>query len=152
MELAMTLIRGIRNRRAEYDVTPGKRIPALIAAGDAAQWMDEQRAVLCSLAKLDDDQLTIQPTIQPPDQAATVVVGDVACYLPLAGLVDLEAERQRLSKSLADIENRITRSEKLLGGEFAQEAPEQVVQRERDKLAELQTEQDRLKERLAALE
>ncbi|MCP4541156.1 MAG: valine--tRNA ligase [Chloroflexi bacterium] len=152
MELAMTLIRGIRNSRAEYDVTPGRRIPALIAAGDAAQWMDEQRAMLCSLAKLDAEQLTIEPTIQPPDQAATVVVGDVVCYLPLAGLVDLDAERQRLAKSLANIENRIARSEKLLGGEFAQKAPEHVVQRERDKLAELQTEREKLKERLAALE
>ncbi len=152
MELVMTLIRGIRNSRAEYDVTPGKRISALIAAGDAAQWLDEQRAMLCSLAKLDAEQLTIQPTIEAPDQAATVVVGDLVCYLPLAGLVDLDAERERLGKNLAETESRIARSEKLLGGQFAQKAPEQVVQRERDKLAELQTEQAKLKERLAALE
>jgi valyl-tRNA synthetase len=151
MELAMALIRGIRNRRAEYDVTPGKRIPALMAAGDAAQWMDEQRAVMCALAKLDPDQLTIQPIVQPPDQAATVVVGDVVCYLPLAGLVDLKAERERLSSKLADIGGRITRSESLLAGEFAQKAPDHVVQRERDKLADLQAEQAKLKERLAAL-
>ena len=74
------------------------------------------------------------------------------CYLPLAGLVDLEAERERLSSKLAEIEGRIARSEGLLAGEFAQKAPEHVVQRERDKLADLQTEQAKLKERLAALE
>mgnify|MGYP001814944745 CR=1 FL=1 len=74
MGLAMDHIRSIRNRRAEYDVTPGKRIPALIAAGDAAPWMEEQRAMLCALAKLDSDQLAIQPTVESPDQAATVVV------------------------------------------------------------------------------
>ncbi|MCK4314548.1 MAG: class I tRNA ligase family protein, partial [Anaerolineae bacterium] len=152
MEAAMALIRGIRNRRAEYNVTPGKRIPALIAAGDAAQWLDEQRAVLCALAKLDPGQLTIQPTIQPPKQAAIIVAGDVVCYLPLAALVDLEAEQERLSSELAAIESRIARSENLLAGQFAQKAPIHVVQRERDKLADLQTEQAKLKERLAALE
>jgi valyl-tRNA synthetase len=152
MGTAMELIRGIRNRRAEYDVTPGKRIPALVAAGDAAPWLDEQRTVLCALAKLDPHDLVIEPTIRPPDQAATVVVGDVACYLPLAGLVDLDAERERLAKSLADIEGRLARSQTLLGGEFAQRAPEHVVQRERDKLADMRTEQAKLKERLAALE
>jgi valyl-tRNA synthetase len=152
MELAMALIRGIRNRRAEYDVTPGKRIPALIAAGEAARWLDEQRAVLCALAKLDPNQLVIEPTLQPPAQAAAVVVGDVVCYLPLTGLVDLEAEQARLSKKLAEIEGRISRSQALLAGDFAQRAPDHVVQRERDKLADLQTEQAKLKERLAALE
>jgi valyl-tRNA synthetase len=133
-------------------VTPGKRIPALIAAGEAARWLDEQRAVLCALAKLDPNQLVIEPTLQPPAQAAAVVVGDVVCYLPLTGLVDLEAEQARLSKKLAEIEGRISRSQALLAGDFAQRAPDHVVQRERDKLADLQTEQAKLKERLAALE
>jgi len=152
MELAMALIRSIRNRRAEYDVTPGKRIPALIAAGDAARWLDEQRSVLCALAKLDPDQLAIQPTIQPPAQAATIVVGETICYLPLAALVDLEAERARLARELAGVEARIARSESLLAGEFAQKAPAHVVQRERDKLADLQTEQAKLKERMTNIE
>jgi valyl-tRNA synthetase len=151
MALAMELIRGIRNRRAEYDVVPGKRIPATIAAGSAARWLDEQRPMLCTLAKLDPDQLVIQPSLEPPAQAATVVVGDVVGYLPLAGLVDLEAEREQLSSRLAEVEARIARSESLLAGEFVQKAPEHVVQRERDKLADLQTEQARLRERLAAL-
>jgi valyl-tRNA synthetase len=152
MGLMMELVRGFRNLRAEYNVTPGKRIPAAIAAGDAAEWLDAQRAVLCSLAKLDANQLTIQPAIQPPDQSATVVVGDVVGYLPLAALVDLDAERERLAKELDDIEGRIARSEGLLAGDFAQKAPKHIVQRERDKLADLQAEQAKLKERLAALE
>ena len=152
MDLVMELVRSIRNRRAEYNVTPGKRIPALIAAGDGAGWLDEQRAALCSLAKLDPDQLTIQATLEPSEQAATIVVGETVCYLPLAALVDLDAERERLSKGVSEIEGRIARSKGLLAGEFAQKAPAHVVQRERDKLADLQAEQAKLKERLAALE
>ncbi len=151
MALLMELVRGVRNLRAEYDVTPGKRIPALIAAGDAAGWLEEQRAVLCSLAKLDPDQLTIQPAIQPPDRSATVITGGVACYLPLAALVDLEAERDRLSKELADLEARIARSENLLAGDFAHKAPAAVVQREREKLTALLAERAKLAERLEEL-
>jgi len=151
MELVMALTRSIRNRRAEYNVTPGKRIPALVAAGDAFGWLNEQRALLCSLAKLDPARLTIQPQVEPPEQAATIVVGETVCYLPLAALVDLEAEREKLLSELAAIEGRITRSAKLLAGEFAQKAPAHVVQRERDKLSDLQTEQTKLRERLASL-
>ncbi len=152
MALLMELVRGVRNLRAEYDVTPGKRIPAVIAAGEATPWLEEQRAILCALAKLDADQLTIQQAFPPPPQSATVVVGEVVCYLPLAALVNLDAERERLSQELADIEARIAHSEALLAGDFAHKAPAAVVQRERDKLAALQTERARLKERLAGLE
>jgi valyl-tRNA synthetase len=151
MGLMMELIRGFRNLRAEYNVMPGKRIPAAIAASDAAEILSNQQAVLCSLAKLDADQLTIEAALEPPDQSATVVVGDVVGYLPLAVLIDLDAEHERLSKELTDIEGRIARSEGLLAGEFTRKAPAHVVQRERDKLTDLQTEQAKLQERLAAL-
>ncbi|MGD8245502.1 MAG: valine--tRNA ligase, partial [Anaerolineae bacterium] len=151
MNLLMELIRGIRNRRAEYRVTPGKRIPALIAASDALDVLDDQRPVLCWLAKLDPDQLAIQASLEPPSQAATIVVAETTCYLPLADIVDLEEERERLSEELADVENRIARSEDLLAGPFAERAPEHVVQRERDKLSDLRTEQAKLGRRLEAL-
>ncbi len=152
MGLLMELIRSIRNVRAEYDVTPGKRIPALIAAGDAVSLLEGQREVLCFLARLDPDALTIAPTLPPPSQAATVVVGDVVGYLPLAGLVDLEAERERLARELAETEAGIARSEALLQGEFAHRAPAAVVQRERDKLADLQAAREQLRARLERLQ
>ncbi len=151
MALVMGLVRAVRNRRAEYNVTPGKRIPALIAAGEEAEWLDAQRPLLSSLAKLDAANLTVAAAVEPPSQAATVVVGETVCYLPLAALVDLEAERARLSKELAAIEGRIARSENLLAGEFAQKAPPHIVQRERDKLADLQAEREKLAERLRDL-
>jgi len=151
MNLLMELVRGIRNVRAEYDVTPGKRIPALIAAGAATPTLAARRAVLCALAKLEPSDLQIEPEIMPPAQAASVVVGDVIAYLPLAALVDLEAERARLRKALDDIERRIARSQMLLAGEFAQRAPAHVVEQERRKLAEMETERATLEARLAAL-
>jgi len=151
MQLIVELIRGIRNRRSEYKVTPGRRVPAVISAGDAASLLADQRALLCNLAKIDPAGLTIQPALETPDQAATVIVGEVTCYLPLAALVDLAAERTRLETALSDLEERIRRSESLLAGPFAQKAPDHVVQRERDKLADLKTEQSTLESRLASL-
>ena len=151
MVLLMDLIRGIRNRRADYRVTPGKRIPAMIAAGDAANVLEEQRAELCALAKLDPGSLVTEESLDPPSQAATIVAGGVTCYLPLAEIVDLEEERERLAEALDDLQDRIAHSEELLDGQFAERAPEHVVQRERDKLAELRTERAKLEHRLEAL-
>ena len=151
MGLLMNLIRGIRNRRAEYRVTPGQRIPAMIAAGDALETLDKQRPVLCSLAKLDEERLSIEKMMESPEQAATIVVGNTTCYLPLAEIVDLEEERERLSEELIEIEERIVHSEGLLAGQFAERAPEHIVQRERDKLEDLRIERTKLEDRLATL-
>ncbi len=151
MALLMDLIRGIRNVRAEYDVEPGKRIPAFFAAGPWADLLREQRDILTRLARIDPEQSVIEEAMEPPAQSATVVVGDVVGYLPLAGLVDLEAERARLAEQLEEIEGRIARSEALLAGEFAQKAPPHVVEREREKLADLKATRRQLQERLERL-
>jgi valyl-tRNA synthetase len=151
MAMMMELIRGIRNRRAEYHVKPGKRISATIASPEALDVLAEERAMLSALAKLDPAQLIIEEAIDPPSQAATIVVGTTTCYLPLAGMVDVGAERTRLSEDLADIEARIARSEKLLDGQFAERAPDDVVRREREKLADLMTEKAKLGQRLETL-
>jgi len=79
------------------------------------------------------------------------VIQSVECYLPLVGLVDMEAEKARLGKELAEVERQIARSEGLLGGEFAAKAPAAVVERERAKLTGLADARGKLAERLAAL-
>jgi valyl-tRNA synthetase len=151
MALVIELIRSIRNVRGEYKVQPGKHIDALIAAGDQAALLETQRPVLEQLARLDGETLQIQPALDPPEQVASIVVGGVTCYLPLAGMVDLAAERARLEKELEEIQGLIARSEKQLAGPFAEKAPPAVVQRERDKLADLQQRRGQLEERLRVL-
>lgn len=151
MGLLMDLTRAIRNLRAEYNVTPGKRIPALIAAGDLAPVLTAQRAELCSLAKLDAEGVVIEAVLEQPDQAATAVVGDLLGYLPLAGMVDLDAERERLRKELDEVDERIVCSEGLLAGEFAEKAPPHIVQRERDKLSSIRVNRKQLIDRLEQL-
>jgi valyl-tRNA synthetase len=153
MQLVMDVIRAIRNARSEYNVEPARRIIAHIAAGDKYNLFSSQRDVLAELARLDADSLRIARTLlQTPEQALTLVVGGIEIYLPLAGMVDLDAERTRLWKELEHIENGIARGEKLLSNKgFIAKAPAEVVAKERDKLTSLQEQAEKLRERLAAL-
>jgi valyl-tRNA synthetase len=152
MGLVIELIRGIRNVRSEYNVEPNRRIAGLIAAGDHTRLISAQADLLQRLARLDPTQSLIAADVTPPAQAATVVVRGITCFLPLAGLVDVEAERARLRKELNEVLAMATRSERQLSGPFAERAPTDVVQRERDKLTELRARSEQLQERLYALE
>ena len=151
MGVLMELVRGIRNVRAEYNVEPGKRIPATFAAGELAPVLQARRPMLELLARLDGAALTITAQTAAPAQSAAVVVGDAAAYLPLAGLVDLDAERTRLQKALAQLEGHIQGSRAKLAGPFAQKAPAEVVEGARQRLAEMETEAAQLREQLARL-
>ena len=152
MALLMEIVRGIRNVRAEYNVQAGKRIPATIAAGKALTLLEARRPLFVFLARLDEAALQIVPESEKLPQAATIVVGEVVIYLPLAGMIDLEAERARLRKKLAGVEKRIAAGRARLDGPFAQKAPAHVVEAERRRLAEMESEAAQLRENLAALE
>jgi valyl-tRNA synthetase len=143
MGLLMELIRGIRNLRTEYDVPPSRKITAQISAGAHAQMLGEYRELFTRLANVDGESLDVQEHITtPPNQAATVSAGEVLVYLPLAGLVDLAVEKERLNKELTALAEQIAKAEGLLSNEgFSSRAPAEVVQKERDKLAALKAEQ-----------
>jgi valyl-tRNA synthetase len=132
-------------------VEPGKWITAVIAAGDQADWLNAQRPILAFLARLDEEKLVIAESVAAPESAVTLALGDIACYLPLAGMVDLDKERERLSNELADVDEQIGRVTKLLNSPFAEKAPAAVVEKEREKLARLQAGRQELADRLAAL-
>ncbi len=72
---------------------------------------------------------------EKPRGQIALVAGPVEIYLPLSGLVDLKVEEKRLSNELAETDKQIKRLEELLSSPFAQKAPENVVNNEKDKLA-----------------
>ncbi len=145
------LVRQIRKVRADNGVEPSRKIAAVLAAADKFSFYQEQGPVLAFLARLDEEQLTISANSDAPERALTIALGQVTCYLPLAGMVDLDKEKARLGKELADLESQITRVSNLLNSPFAEKAPAQVVQKEREKLIQLQASQAEVKERLEAL-
>ncbi|MCB8967311.1 MAG: valine--tRNA ligase [Ardenticatenaceae bacterium] len=145
------LVTRIRAARSEQGVEPAKWITAMIAAGDKGTFYQSQHAILSFLARLDPERLTIAANLEAPTQALTLALGDLTCYLPLAGMVDLDKEKERLQKESGALEKEIQRLTNLLNSPFAQKAPTAVVQKERDKLAQLQASHAELSERLNTL-
>jgi valyl-tRNA synthetase len=150
-EQVRALVRAIRAARAEHNVEPARYIPATIVAGDAAPFLESQRELLVFLARLDGAALTIVERGEAPAQAITLTQGELTAYLPLAGLVDLAQERARLQGELDDVEGQIRRLTGLLDSPFAEKAPPNVVQQERDKLARYEAEREVLAGRLSEL-
>ncbi|MGC9358613.1 MAG: valine--tRNA ligase, partial [Anaerolineae bacterium] len=151
MAALMDLVRGIRNVRAEYNVQAGRRIDATVAAGALRPVLEGRSELLVSLARLNAETLEIAGTAEAPPQSASVVAGEMVAYLPLAGMVDLEAERERLRKNLEELEGHIESSRKRLAGPFSEKAPEHIVEQARERLAEMEAEADQIREQLARL-
>jgi len=86
------------------------------------------------------------------ERAASVVVGNATLYLPLAGMVDLEAELTRLNKEVDGLAAQLERSQGLLNTpSFVERARPEVVERERAKLADLLAREEALRKRIASL-
>ncbi len=134
--LIQEVVRDIRNLRAEKSVAPSKRIAATFAAGQQTALLESQKSVIASLAGLDESQFAIQTSLSSkPKDSVALVIGSVEIYLPLSDMVDLANEKARIEKELAETQSHIERLEKLLGSDFANKAPAQVVAKEREKLA-----------------
>jgi len=154
MALLIDVIRTIRNIRSEYNVEPGKRISAQIATGDHQKMIAKHAEVLTTLARLDPQALSLEGRLsEKPEQAVSQVIsGGIEIYLPLAGMIDLQAERERAQKDLAQLEKGISASRaKLNNTGFTEKAPAAVVDREREKLADLELQAAKVQARLKEL-
>ncbi|CAG1009762.1 valyl-tRNA synthetase [Anaerolineales bacterium] len=133
--LIQELVRSIRNLRAEKSVAPSKKLAAQFAAGDKVDLLKEQAQTIASLSGLDPSLITIHQSLaDKPADAIALVVGSVEVYLPLAGMVDLAADKPRLEKELKEAQSQIERLEKLLASDFVNKAPAALVNKEREKL------------------
>ena len=151
MTLLIDLIRGIRNARSEFGVEPGRGVTALFKADGRAGLIESHRDLFARLANVAELRFW-DGDGAGPSQAAAVVAGEVTCFLPLAGLIDIEAERARLSKALDDNRAQIARTEaQLNNADFVSKARPEVVERARARLANLAAERESLQGRLKAL-
>ena len=148
------IVRAIRNARTEAGVEPGRWIAAEVFAGAQASAFEAARRELCSLARVADDELVIRDAAAAGGQAAlTAVAGNVVAMLPLAGMVDLDAERDRLRKEIAAAVAERDRAQSQLGNEaFISRAPESVVAVQRRRLATAEEQISLLERRLTELD
>ena len=151
MSMILELVREIRNTRGEYKVDPGKRITALAKRDAASEMLTENAHVLSRLCNV--EELTLLPSdADDPPNCAGIVAGELSVYLPLEGMLDIAAECQRLQDESAKLSDQLARTQKMLANEnFVKRARPDVVQRERDRLRDLQAAQAQIKERIAAL-
>ncbi len=151
--LVQETVRSIRNIRAEKNVKPGKRIPALLSAGKKTELFRQQTATICALAQLDAEMFEISTSLPAKqDNQIAIAIGVVEIYLPLEGLVDTTEERERITKALSEAENQAARLEKLLASSFAERAPAEIVQKEKEKLTDYLVTAAKLRNQLENLE
>ncbi|WP_457943868.1 valine--tRNA ligase [Vreelandella alkaliphila] len=141
------VIIAVRNIRAEMNIAPGKPLDVLLTKGkpEDAQRLESNRHFLAKLAKLESATWLSNPDDAP--LCATQLVGDMEVLVPMADLIDKDAELKRLAKEIDKQDKLIGGIEKKLGNEgFIAKAPEAVVEKERGKLAEFQAAKKLLEE------
>jgi valyl-tRNA synthetase len=133
IEWLKAAITALRSIRSQLGVAPGKAVPLLLSGrADPAQ-IARHAAGLKFLARLE----SIDWVQGEPPAAAAAVLGELTLLVPLAGLVDLDAERARLDKEIKRVEGEIAKCRGKLGSDtFVANAPAAVVEQERKRLTE----------------
>ncbi|MDA0815555.1 MAG: valine--tRNA ligase [Chloroflexi bacterium] len=128
-------VRAVRNVRAEKRVDAGRWIECYIAAADVADTACSLSASIEMLARVRPLHVVDSPADAPTEGVVTAVLDVGQVILPMAGLFDQDAERERLAKQIAEVEAEVQRQEAKLANEsFTAKAPEAVVAKERERL------------------
>lgn len=148
IEWCKAVVSAVRSIRSTLGISPSKQVSLLFRGGDAvdAARIAKFAASLKFLLKLD----AVDTIAGEPPAAAPAVVGDLQLFVPLAGLVDLDAERTRLDKEIAKVAGEKDKSEAKLA-KFGGNVPPAVVEQERQRLADWTTKLAALQEQRGRL-
>ncbi|SFS06687.1 valyl-tRNA synthetase [Dyella sp. OK004] len=152
IEWFKNVLSGIRRIRAEMNIPPGKTIPLLLADGDATDRSRSAKfaAQISFLARVEVPQWITSGADEPA--AAAAIVGSMRVLIPLAGLIDLSAEKTRLAKEIGRIESEIKKCEGKLGNaNFVANAPAEVVAQERQRITDWGVQLNALREQTQKL-
>ncbi|MGM0412701.1 MAG: valine--tRNA ligase [Pseudomonadota bacterium] len=133
------VILGIRQIRSGMDIAPGKPLPVVLADGDATdrERMERHAAAIRGVARVESLTWLAEGEEQP--ESATALVGDLKILVPMAGLIDRDAELARLDKAIEKADKDLGRARgKLENPSFVEKAPAEVVEKEREKVAEME--------------
>ena len=152
IEWLKTVIVGVRNIRGEMNISPAKALPIYMTKGDASDQrrLEENRQFLSKLASLESITWLDNPEDAP--LCATALAGDLEILVPMAGLIDVDAELARLDR---EIDKNALEAKKLSGklsnAKFVDNAPAEVVAKERQKLSDFESSLSQLQEKRTAI-
>ncbi|MBT8380237.1 MAG: valine--tRNA ligase [Ignavibacteria bacterium] len=147
METVQNVVTALRNIRGEMNIPPSKKITVRMKSSEV---QNHQVEYIKKLAKV--EELSFGEKIEKPKACASAVVKSSEIYVPLEGLIDLNVERKRLQKEITRLESSLAGIEKKLSNEkFVNNAPEDVVERERSKQKDWSENVTKLKEILTNL-
>ena len=152
IEWVKNVIVAVRNVRGEMNISPAKALPIYLARGDATdkRRLDENRQFLSKLATLESITWLDDPADAP--LCATSLAGDLEILVPMAGIIDVAAELARLDREIDKIAIEAKKLDgKLSNGKFVDNAPAEVVAKERQKLEEFEGSLAQLKEKRSAI-
>jgi len=153
LEWVKHFIVAIRNIRGEMDISPSKPLPVFLKnvnAEDKRRLSDNEQ-FLSSLAKLESIEVLNDEDEGPA--SASAIIGNMSVLIPMAGLIDKDAEIARLSKAIEKLEKEIQRTQGKLSNEnFVSKAPEAVIDKEKAKLAEAESALAKMVEQKAQIE
>lgn len=152
MARLIELITAVRNIRSDANAPMSKPVDLLIKVKDdaAAKVYTDNREYIDRLCHPDD--LQIGTDVKAPKLALSAVLNGGEVFIPMAELVDMDAERARMKKEVGKLEKEVQRSQKKLSNQkFVDNAPDKVVESERQKGKEWQAKLDAAKDRLASL-
>ncbi|WIW74648.1 valine--tRNA ligase [Aerococcus tenax] len=152
MEALISFIRSIRTARNENNVAPSKPIAIHVKANsqEILTMLEENKEYINRFANPSELKMALDTEI--PDQAMTLFFSDGEIYLPLAGFIDIDEEIQRLEAELAKWASEVERVDKKLANQgFVNNAPANLVEKERQKGQDYQQKYQATKERLADL-
>ena len=129
------MVTAVRSTRAGMGIGPGKRADLHIRGSAIdTQIIKTTSQYLKRLCWV--DELVIAERLDKPHNSASAVAGELEIFMPLAGLIDLDLERARLAKNIAELKGRIGAGEKKLGNDnFVKRAPADIVAHEEQKQA-----------------
>ena len=146
------IVRGVRNIRNKFRLQDRHPLTAIVSAPDeqTKAALGKSRELLSRMGFL--EQLEIDVDRARPERAATEVIGSLQVFVPLADVIDLDSESTRLKERIAKTETQLAAVRRKLENEsFVEKAPPEVVQRERDREAEVRDQIAKWQQNLADL-
>lgn len=151
MAVVIEIVRSIRNARAQHDVEAGKLIDADIYITELKPAITAYTQVIQRLTRA-NVKIFDKKEKHAVENAVVLVLSEAEVVIPMASMIDLQAERQKLKKEIEKMQADVSRLEKMLSNKaFLDKAPSAVVGKERNKLSARKDNLKRLKERLDSL-